>query len=111
VTIHGYARVSTTGNSGQTVAPSSTTAIDGRANLKIGGAAGAYTPYRVCTVALAGAFLLPFANLHTGALTVDNVGSVFVDIGGALIIPPGAWCSRIGFVRSWSGRATRIAMS
>ena len=62
-----------TGNSGQTVAPSSTTAIDGRANLKIGGAAGACTPYRVGTVAVAGAFLLPFAHLHTGALTVDNV--------------------------------------
>ena len=82
-----------TGNSGQTVAPCSTTAIDGRANLKIGGAAGACTPYRVGTVAVAGAFLLPFGHVHTGALTVDTTGVAFVDIGGALIVPPGAWCS------------------
>ena len=82
-----------TGNSGQVTAPGTTTAIDGRANLKIGGAAGACTPYRIGTVAVAGAFLLPFGHLHTGALTVDTNGVAFVDIGGSLIVPPGAWCS------------------
>jgi hypothetical protein len=32
----------------------------------------ACTPYRIGTVTTAGAFLLPFASLHTGALTVDT---------------------------------------
>lgn len=82
-----------TGNTGQTSAPGSTTAIDGRTNLFLGRAAGACTPYRVGTPSTAGGFLLPFASLHTGALTVDNMGVGFVDIGGALIVPPGAWAS------------------
>ncbi len=48
-----------------------------------------------CLHAVSGsaAFLLPFGHLHTGALTVDTTGVAFVDIGGALIVPPGAWCS------------------
>lgn len=82
-----------TGNNGQTAAPGSTTAIDGRANLLIGGPQSASTPYRIGTPSSAGGFLLPFAGLHTGALTVDNGLVGFVDIGGAFIIPPGAWGS------------------
>jgi hypothetical protein len=82
-----------TGNTGQTSAPTTTTAIDGRANLFLGRPASASTPYRIGTPANAGAFLLPFAALHTGALTVDNMPIGFVDVGGAFIIPPGAWGS------------------
>jgi len=82
-----------TGNTGQTSAPTSTTAIDSRGNGYIGGAASACTPYRVGTVTNAGNFFLPFAHLHTGALTVDTSGVLWVDIGGAVTIPPNAWCS------------------
>jgi hypothetical protein len=82
-----------TWNTGQSVVPTATTAIDGRSNMLVGGAASNCTPYRVGTVLTAGASLLPFANLHTGALTVDNVGTVWVDIGGAVVVPPGAWVS------------------
>lgn len=82
-----------TGGSGQSAAPTATTAIDSRANLKIGGAASQATPYRIGTPAAAGSFFLPFANLHTGALTVDNLGSVWVDLGGAIVVPPQSWAS------------------
>ena len=41
----------------------------------------------------AGNFFLPFAQLHTGALTVDNLGVAWIDIDGAVTVPPGAWCS------------------
>lgn len=82
-----------TGNTGQTSAPSSTTAIDSRSNGYIGGAASGCTPYRVGTVTNAGGFFLPFAQLHTGALTVDTSGVLWVDIGGAIVVPPNAWCS------------------
>lgn len=82
-----------TGNSGQSVAPGSTTAIDSRSSGYVGGGSSACTPYRVGTPTNAGGFLLPFASLHTGALTVDTGIVGFVDIGGAVIVPPGSWAS------------------
>jgi hypothetical protein len=82
-----------TGNTGQTSAPGSTTAIDGRGNMFLGAANSACTPYRIGTPTTAGAFLLPFASLHTGALTVDTGAFAYVDIGGAMIVPPGSWAS------------------
>lgn len=82
-----------TGNTGQVVAPTSTTAIDSRANLYLGAAASNCTPYRVGTPLSAGNFFLPFAHLHTGALTVDNLGVGWIDLGGAIVVPPGGWCS------------------
>lgn len=82
-----------TGNTGQTAAPGTTTAIDGRTNLFLGQGSSVSTPYRIGTPTTAGAFLLPFASLHTGALTTETGIVGFVDIGGAMIIPPGAWGS------------------
>lgn len=82
-----------TGNTGQTSAPSSTTAIDGRTSGLIGGQASASTPYRIGTVTNAGGFFLPLLNLHTGALTVDTLGLGFIDIGGSVVCPPGGWVS------------------
>jgi hypothetical protein len=82
-----------TGNTGQTSAPSSTTAIDGRTNALIGGAASASTPYRIGTPTNAGGFFAPLMQLHTGALTVDTFGLGFIDVGGSVICPPGCWVS------------------
>jgi hypothetical protein len=82
-----------TGNTGQTSAPTSTTTIDSRANGYIGGAQSGCTPYRIGTVTNAGNFFLPLADLHTGALTVDNLGMGWIDVGGFLTVPPNAWCS------------------
>jgi hypothetical protein len=82
-----------TGNTGQSSAPSTTTAIDGRSNMFIGAGSSACTPYRIGTVTNAGGFLLPFASLHTGALTVDTGVVGVIDIGGMLIVPPGSWAS------------------
>jgi len=81
-----------TGNSGQTSAPTSTTAIDSRANLFIGGPASAATPFRVGTPTNAGAFLLPFASITT-ATTAVPIGNPWIEIGGAITIPPNAWAS------------------
>lgn len=78
---------------GPTTAPSSTTAIDSRTNAFIGGPSSVCTPYRVGTVSAAGTFFLPFADLHTGALTVDNRGVSWIDLGGSVIVPPGYFAS------------------
>jgi hypothetical protein len=82
-----------TGNSGQTVAPTTTTAIDGSGNNYVGGAASASKVFRIGTPSVAGTFFLPLLALHTGALTVDNQTIGWIDIGGAVIVPPGAWAS------------------
>ena len=82
-----------TGNTGQNAVPTATTVIDSRANLRLGGAASACTPYRVATPATAGSFFLPFAHLHTGALTVDTMGVQWFDLGGLVVIPPGGWAA------------------
>lgn len=82
-----------TGNSGQTSAPGTTTAITTRWNAKIGGSASAATPYNVGTVTNAGAFFMPFARLHTGAVTTDTDGSVWVDLDGLIVVPPNCWAS------------------
>lgn len=87
------AAIGLTGNTGQTSAPGSTTAIDGRTNLYLGGAASACTPYRVGTPTNAGAFLLSLGSLHTGALTTETGIVGFVDVGGALSVPPACWAS------------------
>lgn len=87
------AAIGLTGNTGQTAAPGSVTAIDGRSNGLIGGAASACTPYRVGTPTVAGGFFFPLAQLHTGALTVDNTCMSWIDVGGAVVVPPNGWCS------------------
>jgi hypothetical protein len=82
-----------TGNTGQTAAPGTTTAIDGQRCTYLGGPLPAINAYRIGTPSVAGNFLLPVAQLHTGALTVDNVGMGWIDIGGSIIVPPGCWAS------------------
>ena len=82
-----------TGNNGQPTAPGTTTAIDSNRNLKIGGPLPLSTAYRIGTPSSAGNFFLPFGHLHTGALTVDNFGVTFIDLGGCVIIPPQCWAS------------------
>lgn len=82
-----------TGNTGQTSAPTSTTAIDSVRNCYLGGSQPACTAYRVGTVASAGNFFHPLGDLHTGALTVDNNGTHWIDLGGMFVIPPFGWIS------------------
>lgn len=82
-----------TGNTGQTSAPASTTAIDSSGNLLLGGPASAVNAYRIGTPTNAGNRFIPFANLHTGALTVDSLGMVWIDVAGAITCPPNSWIS------------------
>lgn len=82
-----------TGNTGQTAAPGSTTTIDSRGSGYISAATSRSTPYRIGTPTNAGGFFYPLADLHTGALTVDNRAMNTVDLGGSIICPPGCWVS------------------
>ena len=82
-----------TGNNGQTAAPTSTTAIDASGNTFVGGPAPLCNVYRVGTPTNAGNFFFPLADLHTGALTVDNLGLAYIDLAGSFVVPPGAWIS------------------
>lgn len=82
-----------TGGTGQTSAPTSTTAIDSVKNCYLGGAAPACTAYRVGTVAAAGSFFMPFGDLHTGALTVDTGSMNWFDVGGSIVVPQFGWVS------------------
>lgn len=77
---------------GPTTAPTSTTAIDGLTNGYIGAAAGQVSAYRIGTPSAAGTFFMPLADFHTGALTTEaGNGGSWIDIGGAIIIPPGGY--------------------
>ncbi len=81
-----------TGGDEQTAAPTSTTAIDSTANLLIGGAASRCTTYRVGTT-VENHFFMPFAHVHTGALTVDTTGIQWVDLAGMITVPPNSQAS------------------
>jgi hypothetical protein len=82
-----------TGGTGQTVAPGSTTAIDSVTNGYIGGALPNCSVYRVGTPTAAGSFFIPLADLQTGALTTTPGSHHWVDIGGAIVVPPNSWVS------------------
>ena len=82
-----------TGNSGQSIAPTSTTAIDASGNMLVGGAAPQINAYRVGTVTNAGNRFLPVAAYGTGAVTVVSTLPGWIDVGGAMIIPPQSWGS------------------
>ena len=85
-----------TGNTAQTAAPTSTTAIDSNVNLLLGGPATRMNLYRVGTPSSAGNFFFPLWQVHTGALTVDTTGTQWVDLGGCIVVPPRGWASIAG---------------
>jgi len=82
-----------TGNSGQTSAPTSTTAIDGVACTYMGGSLPLCNTYRIGTVANAGNWIQPTTAIGTGAVTLDNIDMAWVDLGGSIVVPPGSWAS------------------
>lgn len=83
-----------TGNVGQAVAPTSTTAIDAIQNMLVGGPSTAMGGvYRVGTVANAGAGLTPLIATGTGAITAIEETVGFIDVGGMFIVGPGSWGS------------------
>lgn len=82
-----------TGNSGQSSAPGSTTAVDSVKNCLMGGQAPACTAYRVGTPSAAGNFFHPLGDALTGAITT-RIGSFnWLDLGGMFVLPPGGWIS------------------
>ena len=80
-----------TGNVGQTIAPTATTAIDASGNALVGAATNLVNAYRIGTVTNAGNRFMPLASYGTGAVTVSNGISGWIDVGGAFIIPPQSW--------------------
>jgi len=78
---------------GPTTAPGTTTAIDTSTNCLIGGATHQASAYRIGTPSAAGTFFAPLASVHTGALTVDNTNTAYIDLGGLFICPPGSFVS------------------
>lgn len=85
-----------TGNTGQTLAPGSTTAIDSVRNCYLGGQLPACTAYRVGTPSAAGNFFHPLGDVHTGAVTVDTTHMKWIDLGGLFVVPPYGWISFAG---------------
>ncbi len=92
-----------TGATGQTDAPSTATAIDGVGPGFIGQPAPLCNTYRIGTTANAGTFFFPTHNLGTGAITTQNSSASWVDVGGAIIVPPGSWCSVAAAATATSG--------
>lgn len=79
---------------GQTIAPTTTTAIDAQGNMYVGGpASGLGGIFRVGTPTNAASQFFPVAQFHTGALTVDTTGLTWMDIAGLMVIAPGTWGS------------------
>ena len=82
-----------TWGSGQTSAPTSTTAIDGVANMYPGGSAPLCNTYRIGTVANAG---VPFLATHSVSTANGPATSTFETFDGMVQIPPGSWVSVAG---------------
>lgn len=84
-----------TGGTGQTSAPSSTTAIDSITNCYIGGPAPNIKSFRVGTVSNAGAFFIPIGQVNTGALTTTTgAWDNWIALSRMIVIPPnGGWAS------------------
>jgi hypothetical protein len=77
------------GSTGQAIAPSSTTAIDASGNAYVGGPASAMGGiYRLGTVANPSTMFAPIFNVGTTA-TSAMFGPSFIDLGGAMVVPPG----------------------
>lgn len=87
-----------TGGFQGTTAPSSTTAIDsGPTNLFLGNLGPSQiNAYRVGTVANAGGFYLPVADISTTALTALGDNPSFIDLDGVITVAPGYWVSVAG---------------
>jgi len=78
---------------GATTAPTSTTAIDSTTNALVGGSASQCSAYRVGTPSAAASQFIPFAQVHTGAVTVDTAAFQWIDLGGSIVVPPGYFAS------------------
>lgn len=76
---------------GATTAPTSTTAIDSVASLRL--VVGAPTPqcsvYRIGTPSAAGTFFLPMGQVGTAPLTAEIADDNFIHLGGAIEVSPG----------------------
>lgn len=86
------AAIGLTGGNGQSAAPTTTTAIDATGNLLIGGAASACSVYEIGTT-VDNKWFLPLGHVHTGALTVDNFGLGWIELGGLITVPPNSYVS------------------
>ena len=82
-----------TWGSGQTSAPTTTTAIDGVANMFPGGAAPLCNTYRIGTVANAG---VAFLATHSVSTANGPAASTLETLDGMVQIPPGSWVSVAG---------------
>lgn len=81
-----------TGNGGQAVAPTATTAIDASGNCLVGGpVTGMGGVYRIGTPSNAGGQFTPLLQVGTGAITIVTAAISFFDVGGLFVIPPGSW--------------------
>lgn len=78
-------------------APSSTTAIDGSANLCLGSMnPSQVNVYQKGTVAAAGAWFLPFAMVSTAAVTAVGDNMNWLDVDGIITVLPGFWVAIAG---------------
>lgn len=82
-----------TGNTAQSAAPGSTTAIDALANMLIGGPLPQCHVYRIGTPSSAGNFFQPTHALDTAAVTAQPLALSWVDLAGSIVVPPTGWAS------------------
>jgi hypothetical protein len=79
---------------GPSTAPTTTTAIDGIANLNIGGPLNTANAYRIGTPSAAGTFFFPTHNLTTATLASGEPAMMeWVDLHGLFVANPGNFLS------------------
>lgn len=90
----GPTTIGLTGNTGQVVVPTSTTAIDAQGNAYIGGPATQMTVYRTMTPTAGQTppFFLPLFTVGTTALGAQFTPT-YIDVAGAVICGPTSWVS------------------
>jgi len=81
------------GGTGQTAAPTTTTAITLSGPLKIDGPSPQCNVYNVGTVANAASTFLPLSEVLTGALTNTGIFPAWIDLEGAIQVPAKTWAA------------------
>ena len=77
----------------QPAAPTSTTAITISGNTRGNTNPSACTVYKAGTVAAAANSFMPYIQINTGAITLADVSGGWVNVEGAIVVPPSCWCA------------------
>jgi hypothetical protein len=81
----------TGGSQSAGIAIAAQTAITLSGSLRAGGQSAGLSVYKIGTVSTAGTFFMPLFDVGTVAITSSGESLGYVDIAGAIVVPPNSW--------------------